>query len=711
MAFNYPFARRDESVVDDYHGTKIKDPYRWLEDPDSPECKKFVEKQNAITQPYLENFNYREEIKSRLTQLMNFPKYSCPSRHGDRYYFYNNSGLQNQSVLYVQDDLYGEASVFFDPNELSEDGTVALTDTEFSEDGKTMCYCLSQSGSDRTTIHFRDTEKGRDYPEVLKTVKSSPLEWSHDNKGIFYAMYPEQQGKSDGSETESPMCQKLFYHRLNTPQSEDVLVAEFPDETRFIYVDVSHCGNYLFILPVLKKCKNDLVFFAEIGSLPDGPQGLLPLTQIVYQLDSEYEYVTNVGSKIIFCTNKDAPNFRLVTIDLENPSMDQWRTLVAEHPKDVLDWAVLSNKDKLVVHYIHDVTSVLQIRDLATGNLITQLPLDLGKVSSVSENRKYPELFFSFISSFLTPGVYYMCDMSKPVIQPVLYRKTELKDFDASSYMTEQVFFSSKDGTKVPMFIVRKKDLKKDGSSPCLMYGYGGFYASLLPCFSVMRLVFLQHFNGVFVYANIRGGGEYGESWHNAGRLLNKQNGLDDFQAAAEYLISEGYTSSPRLTIQGRTNGSLLVAACINQRPELFGAAIAEFGVLDLLRFHKFTMGHKWVSDYGSPDDPEHFPNLLAISPLHNVKVPPKEDVPRQYPATLLLTANHDDHIVPLHSLKFIAQLQHTLRNHPDQTNPLLIKVETKAGHGGGKPIAQRIEEQTDILSFIGRSLNIQCVF
>ncbi|XP_065334976.1 prolyl endopeptidase-like [Cloeon dipterum] len=710
MAFNYPVARRDESVVDDFHGTKVTDPYRWLEDPDSPECKEFVEKQNAITLPYLKNFNYREEIKSRLTQLINFPRYSCPSRHGDRYYFYKNSGLQNQYVLYVQDDLNGEASVFFDPNELSEDGRVALTRTNFSEDGKTMSYSLSKSGSDWTTIHFRDIEKGCDYPEVLEKVKSSLLTWSHDNKGIFYAMYPEQQGKADGSETDSTLNQKLYYHRLNTPQSEDVLVAEFPDEPHFrIGAYVSHCGNYLIAMSA-KECKDKMVFFAEIGSLPDGPQGLLPLTQIVHKLDSDYEYVTNVGSKCIFKTNKDAPNYRLVTIDLENPSMDQWRTLVAEHPKDVLDLAVLSNKDKLVVHYIHDVTSLLQIRDLATGNLITQLPLDLGMVSNVSANRKYPELFFRFFS-FLTPGLIYTCDLSKPIIEPVPYRKVELKDFDASFYMTEQVFFSSKDGTKVPMFIVRKKDLKKDGSSPCLMYGYGGFNASLQPDFSVMRLVFMQHFDGVFVYANIRGGGEYGESWHNAGRLLNKQNGLDDFQAAAEYLISEGYTSSPRLTILGDSNGGLLVAACMNQRPELFGAVISNVGVLDLLRFHKCTIGHTWVSDYGSPDDPDHFPNLLAISPLHNVKVPPKEDVPRQYPATLLLTGDHDDRVLPLHSLKFIAQLQHTLRNHPAQTNPLLIKVETKAGHGGGKPIAKRFAEYTDILSFIGRSLNIQCVF
>ncbi|CAB3386366.1 Hypothetical predicted protein [Cloeon dipterum] len=718
MAFNYPVAKRDESVVDDYHGTKISDCYRWLENPDSPECKEFVEQQNAITKPYLENFNAREEIKSRLTQLWNFPKYLCSSRHGDRYYFFKNSGLQNQSVLYVQDDLHGKADVFFDPNELSEDGTVALTKTEFSEDGKTMCYSLSKSGSDWITIHFRDTQTGRDYPEVLEKVKFSSMTWSHDNKGIYYAMYPEQQGKADGSETDSNEHQKLYYHRLNTPQSEDVLVVEFPDQPRFrIGADVSHCGNYLIILPQ-KDCKDNMVYFAEIGSLPDGPQGLLPLTQIVHKLESDYEYVTNVGSKCIFRTNKDAPNYRLVSIDLENPSMDQWKTLVAEHPKDVLDWAILSNVDKLVVCYIHDVKSLLQIRDLATGNLITQLPLDVGTVTGVSGHKKHPELFFQF-SSFLTPGVIYMCDLSKPVIEPVPYRVVEVKDFNPALYETEQVFYSSKDGTKVPMFIVRKKDFKKDGNSPCLLYGYGGFNVSLQPAFSVMRLVFIQHFNGVLAIANIRGGGEYGESWHNAGRLFNKQNGLDDFQAAAEYLISEGYTSSARLAIQGGSNGGLLVAACINQRPQLFGAAIAQVGVLDMLRFHKFTIGFAWVSDYGSSDDPEHFRNLLAISPLHNVKVP-DEDAPRnalerpgarQYPATLLLTADHDDRVVPLHSLKFTAQLHHTLRDHPAQTNPLLIRVETKAGHGGGKPTAKQIEEHTDILSFIGRSLNIPCVF
>ncbi|XP_065346308.1 prolyl endopeptidase-like [Cloeon dipterum] len=719
MAFDnylYPVARRDE-IVDNYHGNMVTDPYRWLENPNSPERMEFVERQNAITQPYLENFNDRQKIKSRLRQLMNFPCYSCSLRRGDRYYFSKSSGLQNRSVLYVQDGLYGEAKVFLDPNELSKDGSMVLTQPAFSEDGKTMCYGLSKSGSDWTTIHFRDTETGLDYPEVLEKVKISPLTWSHDNKGIFYAMCLEKQGKV------AIKYQQLYYHRVNTPRSEDVLVVQFLDDP-CIMIDavVCHCGNYLIVLPLYGK--GNMVFFAKIGSLPDGPRGPLPLTQIVHKMESGYEYVTNVGSEFIFRTNKDAPNYRLVSIDLKNPRMDQWRTLVAEHPKDVLKWAVLSNKDKLVVCYFHDVKSVLQIRDLATGDLITQLPLDNGMVSGVLENRKYPELFFEFYS-FLTPGVIYMCDLSKPIIEPVLYRKVELKDFDASLYITKQVFYGSKDGTIVPLFIVHKKDLKRDGSSPCLLYGYGGFGKSILPTFHARRLVFMQHFNGVFAVANIRGGGEYGESWHNAGRLFNKQNGLDDFQAAAEYLISARYTSSAHLTIEGGLIGGLLVGACINQRPQLFGAAIVQFGVLDLVHFCKVNSGTACMSEYCNPDDlPQiscylglHFRKLLDISPLHNIRVP-DEDAPKnlferpspmQYPATLLLTADHKE---PLHSLKFIAQLQHTLRYQPVQMNPLLIKVQTKAGRGNDKPTtADEIEWDTDILSFIGRSLNIECVF
>ncbi|KAF4529385.1 hypothetical protein B566_EDAN003476 [Ephemera danica] len=668
MPFEYPVATRDASIIEDYHGTKVADPYRWLEDPDAPETQKFVEQQNAVTRPYLESYSAREDINKRLTQLWNYPKYSCPYRHGDRYFFYKNSGLQNQSVLYVQDSLDGEARVFLDPNELSEDGTVALSRTRFSEDGSTMAYGLSRSGSDWITIHFKDVVSGKEYPEVLEKVKFSPMTWTHDNKGIFYGVrYPDQQGKTDGSETVSNQHQKLYYHRLNTPQVEDVLVVEFPDE------------------PL-----DNLLFFADLRQLTDGPQGPLELTQIVDKFEADYEYVTNEGSECIFRTNKDAPNYRLVSINLTNPGRDQWKTLVEEHHRDVLDWASAVHGDKLAVCYIHDVKSVLQLRELSTGKFVTEFPLDVGTVTGYSGKKKHSEIFYQF-TSFLTPGILYRCDLTQAKLTPEVFREIKLQDFDASQYETEQVFYSSKDGTKVPMFIVHKKGFVKDGSSPCLLYGYGGFNVSIQPTFSVTRLVFIQHFGGVLAIPNIRGGGEYGEAWHNAGRLLNKQNVFDDFQAAAEFLITGGYTQSERLAIQGGSNGGLLVAACINQQPQLFGAAIAQVGVLDMLRFHKFTIGYAWVSDYGSSDSLEHFQNLFRLSPLHNVGIPTESsqsEVGRkgapQYPATLLLTADHDDRVVPLHSLKFIAQLQHTLREYPKQ-----------------------IEESTDILSFIARSLDL----
>ncbi|XP_049873327.1 prolyl endopeptidase isoform X2 [Pectinophora gossypiella] len=704
-SFAYPEARRDESVVDNYHGIEIKDPYRWLEDPDSSETKSFIEAENNITRPYLNACPVKKEVHDRLTELWNYPKYSCPFRRGNRYFFFKNTGLQNQNVLYVQDSLDGEPRVFLDPNTLSEDGTIALAGSRFTEDGATFAYGLSASGSDWSTIHLKDVATGQDYPEVLEKVKFASMSWTKDNKGLFYSRYPEQTGKTDGSETEVNRDQKLCFHRLDTPQSEDVIVVEFPEEPLWrIGAEVTDCGKYLIVCPV-KDCRDNLLFFADLSKQPD-IAGKLPLTQIVHKFEADYEYVTNDGSVCIFRTNKDAPNYRLILIDLANPAEENWKTLIPEHEKDVLDWASAVDKDKLVIHYVRDVKSVLQLHSAKTGDLIQTFPLDVGSVVGFSGKREHTEIFYHFMS-FLSPGIIYHVDFKKQPYAPTVFREVKVKGFDASQYEAKQIFYSSKDGTKVPMFIVSKKNLPQDGNNPTLIYGYGGFNINLQPSFSVTRLVFMQHFNGIVAIPNIRGGGEYGERWHNAGRLLNKQNVFDDFQAAAEYLIHEKYTQPSLITIQGGSNGGLLVAACINQRPDLYGAAIVQVGVLDMLRFQKFTIGHAWVSDYGSSDNKTQFDNLLKYSPLHNIHAP--DDKRPQYPATLVLTADHDDRVVPLHSLKFIAAIQHAVRGSP-QCRPLLARIDTKAGHGGGKPTAKIIDEHTDILCFMTQALGLKFV-
>ncbi|KYN41764.1 Prolyl endopeptidase [Trachymyrmex septentrionalis] len=555
----YPEARRDESVVDDYHGVKISDPYRWLEDPDSPETKAFVDAQNAITKPYLTACKARDNIHDRLKQLWDFPKYSC--------------------------------------------------------------------------------EK---YSEILEKVKFSSITWTHDNRGIFYGQYRDQQGKTDGSETLGNENQKLCYHVVGTSQSDDVVAVEFPEE---------------------------------------------PLWRI----------------KAVFRTNKNAPNYKLVAIDLLDYEQHKWVDLLPEHPENVLDWAEAVDGDKFVACYIQDVKNILQLHCLNTGKVLRTFPLDLGTVVGFSGEKKFSEIFYQF-TSFLTPGIIYTIDLKKEE-EPRILREIKVKDFDASLYKTSQIFYKSKDSTKVPMFIVTRNDATLDGTMPGLLYGYGGFNASIQPTFSVTRLVFIQHFNGVLAVANVRGGGEYGERWHNAGRFFNRQNAFDDFQYAAKYLVENGYTTSAKLTIQGGSNGGLAVGVCVNQRPDLFGAAIAQVGVMDMLRFHKFTIGSAWVSDYGNPDDPKHFENLLKYSPLHNVRIPP-DDI--QYPAMLLLTADHDDRVVPLHTLKLTATLQYTLGNISKQKNPLFAKIDTKAGHGSGKPTMKMIEESTDILSFIAQSLGLE---
>jgi len=697
--FNYPTVRRDEKLVETIHGHSIADPYRWLEDPDSEETKAFVQAQNAVTKPFLEKCPVREKYKQRLTELWDYPKYGCPRRKGSRYVYSYNSGLQNQSVTYIQDSLDGEAKVFLDPNKLSEDGTVALASQSFSDDGSLFAYGLSKSGSDWITIHFKDVASGKDLDDVLHDVKFSCMSWTHDNKGLFYNRYPTS---GDGSETTSNIHQKLYYHYLGTPQEEDILVAEFPDHPKWMaHAEVSDCGQYVLITisegcdPVNKLYFTDL---KDLGS--EGIKTKLVYKMVVDNFDAEYEYITNEGSMFTFKTNLKSPRYKLINIDFASEDF-KCVDLIPESSTDVLSWALCVANDKLLISYLQDVKAALFLHDLKTGMRLRQFPLDIGTINGVSGDKKYSEIFYSFVS-FLTPGTIFHTDVSEEQ-DPKVFRRTCLKNFDDSAFETKQVFYSSKDGTNIPMFIIHKKDIVQDGSHPTYLYGYGGFSISITPSFSVSRAAFLQHFGGIYAVANIRGGGEYGETWHKGGTHFNKQNVFDDFQAAGEYLIQEKFTSNSKLIINGASNGGLLVAACLNQRPDLFQCGIAQVGVMDMLRFHKFTIGHAWTTDFGDPDKKEHFDNLLKISPLHNV--PCKCT---QYPAVLLVTADHDDRVVPLHSFKLISQLQYKLGSRSAQKNPIMIWIDTKAGHGAGKPTTKIIQELTDIISFIHGAVGLE---
>uniref|UniRef100_A0A8D8QBX9 Prolyl endopeptidase n=2 Tax=Cacopsylla melanoneura TaxID=428564 RepID=A0A8D8QBX9_9HEMI len=710
--FEYPRARKNESLVDEYHGVKISDPYGWMEDPDSEETKKFVNEQNAISRPFLEEHPHREKVKAEMTKMWDFPKYSSPQRQGDHYFFFHNTGLQNHSVMYIQDSLDGEPRVFLDPNKLSEDGTVSLGTYSFSEDGKTLAYCLSSSGSDWTNMHFKDVATEKEYPEVLERLKFVSIAWTHDHKGVFYSRYPETSNKADGSENVRNQDQKLYYHYLNTPQKDDILIADFPEDPLLnISPEISDCGRWL-IVHTMKDCKNNMFHYCDLDTIPDRKiQGKLSLTQVVHQLDSNYEYITNEGSKFIFKTNKNAPNYRLITIDFNNFADSEWKTLIEENKDDVLDWATCVAKDKLILSYIHHVKNVMHLHDLNSGRHLHTFPLDVGTIVGFSGKKKYNDIFYSFMS-FLQPTIIFHCSIPETVepntkLDTKIFREIKVPDFDPSLFETKQVFYPSKDGTKIPMFILSRKGVQLTNENPCILYGYGGFAVSLQPGFSVTKIVFLRDFNGVYAIPNIRGGGEYGERWHDGGRLLNKQNVFDDFQSAAEWLINAGYTKPERLAIQGGSNGGLLTAACINQKPELFGAAIVQVGVLDMLKFNKFTIGYFWESDYGSPANKSQFDYLLGYSPLHNIQTP-KQLEGKQYPATLLMTADHDDRVSPVHSLKFAATLQDTLRDYEHQRNPLLIRIETKAGHGGGKPTTKQIEEITDVYCFLMKSLGFQ---
>jgi prolyl oligopeptidase len=687
QSFAYPSSRKADQF-DDYHGTKVADPYRWLEDPDSEETKAWVEAQNKVTFAYLTEIGAREQIKQRLTQLWNYEKYGIPFKQGNRYFYFKNDGLQNQNVLYTLTSLDAEPRVLLDPNTFSEDGTIALSGIAISEDGNLMAYGLSTSGSDWNEWKVLDVETASNLPDHLKWVKFSGASWTHDGQGFFYSRYDEPNEATKLEDLN--YYQKLYYHKLGTPQSEDTLVYHRPDQKEWMFgAGVTEDGRYLIISVDQGTDPKNLVFYKDLQT-PDSP-----VVELISEFEASYSFIDNDGSVFWFRTDLDAPRGRVIAIDINNlplPSRTPggWQEVIPQTAETLEGIGLLNNQ--FVADYLKDARSSIKIFNL-DGSFVREVELPgIGSAGGFGGKRYDKETFYSF-TSFTTPATIYRYDMVSG--ESTIFRQPNV-DFNPDEYETKQVFYSSKDGTQVPMFITHKKGLQLDGNNPTYLYGYGGFGASLTPYFSVSRLVWME-MGGVYAIPNLRGGGEYGEEWHQAGTKLNKQNVFDDFIAAAEWLINNQYTQPAKLAIAGGSNGGLLVGACMTQRPELFGAALPAVGVMDMLRFHKFTIGWAWCSDYGSPDNPEEFKALYAYSPLHNLKPG------TAYPATMITTADHDDRVVPAHSFKFAAALQEA---HGGE-KPVLIRIETKAGHGAGKPTTKIIEELADEWAFLVRSIDI----
>jgi len=686
QTISYPPARKSD-VVDDYHGTRVPDPYRWLEDSDSPETRAWIDGENQITESYLSQIAERATIRQRLTQLWNYPKYGAPFHKAGRFFFFKNDGLQNQAVLYKQVSLAADAEVLLDPNVLSQDGTVALSTLAVSEDGRLLAYGTSASGSDWEEFRVRDIATARDRSDHLRWIKFSGASWTHDGRGFFYSRYPEA---ADKALTSVNRFQKVYYHRLGSDQTQDVLVYERPDQPDWGFsAAVTDDGRYLVMNVWLGTDRRNRVYYLDLRSATR-PKVTGAVARLLDDFDASYGFIGNDGPVFYFLTDLDAPKKRVIAIDTRQPERARWREIIPQG-EDVLEGVQIIH-DVFVAHSMHDAHSRLRLFGL-DGRFLKDVALPtLGAVASISGERKDDQMFYAF-TSFLYPTTIFRYDFTAGTSSVF---KAPAIDFDPSGYETSQVFYASKDGTRVPMFVTHKKGIKLDGSNPTYLYGYGGFDISLTPSFSVSLLAWLE-LGGVYAVPNLRGGGEYGEDWHQAGMHEKKQNVFDDFIAAAEYLIAQGYTTPAKLAIGGGSNGGLLVGAAITQRPELFGAALPAVGVMDMLRFHKFTIGWAWVTEYGSADSAAQFPYLYKYSPLHNLRAGTR------YPATLITTADHDDRVVPGHSFKFAATIQAAQAG----PKPVLIEIETKAGHGAGKPTSKVIEEQADRWAFLVKNLGM----
>ncbi len=673
---SYPTARKTDQV-DTYHGTQVNDPYRWLEDDRSAETADWVKAENNVTFDYLAQIPYRKQMQDRLEQVYNYPKYSTPSRKGEWYYFSKNDGLQNQAVLYRQEGLDAKPEVVIDPNKLSTDGTTRLGAFSLSKDGKYAVVGLSKGGSDWQEYQIMDLANKNYLPEKIEWVKVSGAAWQGD--GFYYSRYPKPEGSALAAKNEN---HQVYYHKLNTPQSADRLVFEdaknpqrfhtvgTTDDERFVLLTVSDRGQ--------GKDGNAL-FFMDTQSAPAGNTFKPVVAEVT---DFSYNVVDNDGDRLLILTNEKAPNSKVIAYDTKKGTVS---ALIPEKPEPIAENSVSAAGEKLFVEYSKDVTSKIEVFDYkGKKESEVQLPA-LGSAGGFGGEKDDKFVFYTF-TSFTFPPTIYRYDIASG--KSSVFRAPEV-DFKPREYETKQVFYTSKDGTKVPMFLTYRKGLKLDGTNPTLLYGYGGFNISLPPAFSPFRIPFLEQ-GGVYAQANLRGGSEYGEKWHEQGMKLKKQNVFDDFIAAAEYLIAQKYTSTPKLAIQGGSNGGLLVGAVMNQRPDLFRVAIPQVGVMDMLRFHKFTIGWNWIADYGSSDNPEEFKAIYAYSPIQNIKPG------LNYPATLITTADHDDRVVPAHSFKYAATLQEIYKGN----NPVLIRIDTNSGHGASNT-KKNIETAADIYSFI----------
>ena len=681
-AFDYPAAPRD-GTVDDYHGVKVADPFRPLEDPDAPPTRRWIEAENRLTQSFLGDIPERRAIHQRLEVLYGFERFRLPERRAGRIFYAKSEGLQNQPVLYVMDGEKVAPRVLLDPNPLAPDGTIAVTFWSPSNDGRYVAYGLSNAGSDWVDVHVRDVASARDLPDRIEWTKFTNVAWTKDGAGFFYTRFPEPAA---GQARAPTYFNKVYYHVRGTTQDKDVLVYERPDHKDWLFeVEVSDDGRYLVVIVSKSTDEKNLVYVGDLAKRTP-PAGAF--TELVSTFEAEYEFIGNQGPRLFFRTNRAAPRGRVIAMDVTRPAESEWKELVPES-KDPIEHARWTG-DRLVLGYLADAHSDVRVFDLGGKYLHSVKLPGIGTARGFSGRQKDPKTYYAY-TSFTAPTTIY--EYSPATNTSAVFREPKLP-FDPSRYETEQVFAASPDGTRLPIFLVHATGSQKDGTAPTYLYGYGGFNIAITPAFDPALIEWLE-MGGVYAVATLRGGGEYGKDWHEAGMKQRKQNVFDDFFAAARFLVSSGVTRPDRLAIGGRSNGGLLVGACVTQHPELFGAALPGVGVMDMLRYHRYTIGWAWAEEYGTSDDPKELATLLAYSPLHNVRQGTR------YPATLVTTADHDDRVVPAHSFKFAAALQAAQAGDA----PVLIRIETRAGHGGGMPTGKLIEEQADRWTFLVKAL------